>query len=36
MESQKHKMIYKNLGNTGLKVSVISYGNMLHYREETK
>ncbi len=29
-------MIYRNLGNSGLKISVISLGNMFNYREETK
>jgi len=27
-------MIYRNLGNTGLKVSVISLGNMINYKIE--
>lgn len=28
------KMLYRNLGNSGLKVSVISLGNMINYRPE--
>jgi aryl-alcohol dehydrogenase-like predicted oxidoreductase len=27
------KMIYRNLGNTGLKVSVLSLGNMINYKD---
>lgn len=27
------KMIYRNLGNTGLKVSIISLGNMINYKD---
>ena len=26
------KMIYKNLGNSGLKVSAIALGNMINYK----
>jgi aryl-alcohol dehydrogenase-like predicted oxidoreductase len=28
------KMIYRNFGNSGLKVSAISLGNMINFREE--
>lgn len=28
------KMIYRNLGNTGLKVSVLSIGNMINFKPE--
>lgn len=28
------KMIYRNFGNSGLKVSVISLGNMINYKPE--
>jgi len=31
---QTGKMIYKNFGNSGLKVSVISLGNMINYHPE--
>ena len=29
------KMIYRNFGNSGLKVSAISVGNMINYKPET-
>lgn len=29
-------MIYRNLGNSGLKVSVISLGNMINYKPENE
>lgn len=29
------KMIYRNFGNSGLKVSALSMGNMINVREET-
>jgi len=31
---QPGKMIYKNFGSSGLKLSVISLGNMINYKEE--
>jgi len=32
---QPGKMTYNNLGNSGLKVSAISLGNMINYKPET-
>ena len=32
---QPGKMIYRNFGNSGLKVSAISMGNMINYKPET-
>lgn len=29
-------MIYKNLGNTGLKVSIVSFGNMVNNKQANK
>lgn len=34
MESEKPKMIYRNLGNTGLKVSVLAFGTWLTAHDE--
>lgn len=31
---QAHKMLYRNLGNSGLKISVISVGNFMNYKPE--
>lgn len=31
---QPGKMIYKNFGQSGLKISVLSLGNMINYKEE--
>ena len=33
---QTGKMIYRNLGNTGLKVSVVSFGNFPNCRPENR
>ena len=32
---QTGKMIYRNFGNSGLKISAISVGNMVNYKPET-
>lgn len=34
VESQKSKMIYRYLGNSGLKVSAFSFGNWLNSDDE--
>ena len=31
-----NKMIYRNLGNSGLKVPIISFGNMINYKPENE
>jgi aryl-alcohol dehydrogenase-like predicted oxidoreductase len=36
MTLNKENMIYRNLGRTGLKVSAISFGNMMNSKEENK
>jgi len=35
-EAPKNKMIYRYLGNSGLRVSVISYGNMVAILDKDK
>jgi aryl-alcohol dehydrogenase-like predicted oxidoreductase len=36
MTFNSENMIYRNLGRSGLKVSAISFGNMINYKEENK
>ncbi len=36
MTLNSENMIYRNLGKTGLRVSAVSFGNMINFKEENK